>query len=93
MLKSFLCVAALAVTATAAHAETSTIKTDDLDLGSAAGMKKLDQRIMATARRLCSSAEINTGTRLEHKSSAECVKRTVAQAREKLATLGPETSG
>ena len=91
MLKSFICAVALTAAAGTANAESMSIKTNDLDLSTAEGAQKLDQRVMSAARKICQSAK--TGSRLNSKSSAECVKRAAAEARERIAATGATPHG
>lgn len=93
MLKSFVCAIALAATASVASAESISVATSDLDLSSAAGQKKLDQRINMAARKICGASEPNTGTRVAPRASTECVRRTVSETRAKLASTVPQKAG
>ncbi len=87
MIKKFVCALALAATATAANAETLSIKTSDLDLSTEAGVKKLDKRIDSAARRVCKAYESNTGSRLMPAGTSECIKRASAEAKQRFAAL------
>lgn len=78
---------AFAISATSASAETMTIKTSDLDLSSKSGVKKLDQRIISAAQKICGASEPVTGSRLRSGEVAECVKQTAAEARKKFVAI------
>ncbi len=84
---------AFAISATSASAETMAIKTSDLDLSRESDVKKLDQRIMSAARKICGASEHATGSRMVAKATADCVKQTAAEAREKLAAIKAQAKG
>lgn len=92
MFKPLICAFALAATASAASAASLEIKTSDLDLTTEAGVKALDKRIMAAARKVCDAQEPNTGSRIATKAGTACVKRTATEARERVAALNPRSN-
>jgi UrcA family protein len=70
-------------TTSAAFAETAAVQITDLDLSSADGQAKLEQRITRAARAVCSSAV--TGSRIA-KVDAACVGKARAAIEQQLAS-------
>lgn len=70
-------------TTSQAFADTATVRVADLDLSSAEGQAKLDQRIDRAARQVCSSA--NTGSRIAKVDTA-CVGKARAAIERQLAS-------
>jgi UrcA family protein len=52
------------------------VRYSDLDLSTADGQAKLEQRINKAAREVCGVNEVTSGTRLPARSSVECYERT-----------------
>jgi UrcA family protein len=70
-------------TTSQAFAETAVVQVDDLDLSSAKGQAKLEQRINRAAKAVCSEAA--TGSRIASVDS-ECVGRARAAIERQLAS-------
>jgi UrcA family protein len=94
-MKSFvLAAAALGLVSTTAPAfadqrERMTIKVelDDINLGTAAGQKVLDQRIERAVRTVCRTNDLTTGSRVLTQEKRDCLVRARAEAREKVAVV------
>ena len=67
--------------------DTMVVVYDDLDLGSDAGQKTLNQRIDAAAKKFCGVGDVQTGTRLTSKSSSKCFKEARKIARQAMAPI------
>ncbi len=83
--------ASIAMTATIAAAPaaagTMSVKYDDLDLSSKAGIEQLDNRIAAAAREMCGFNEQRTGSRMASRASKRCVSEASAQAKKQFAAV------
>ena len=60
---------------------------DDLDLGTDAGQKTLNQRIDAAAKKFCGVGDVQTGTRLTSKGSSKCFKEARRIARQAMVPI------
>ena len=70
-----------------AFAESVTISYKDLDLSTAAGQEKLDQRIDAAAKKVCGFNDLTTGTRIPTREARECIADARQKLEQRLATL------
>jgi UrcA family protein len=70
---------------------TRQIRVADLDLGTAAGQRKLDARIESAIRKVCRPTSRKTGTRIMGQSVEECKARARAEAKSQVAALRNET--
>ncbi|WP_379553077.1 UrcA family protein [Erythrobacter sp. W53] len=86
-----LAAASLAITASPALAggdqQTMDIQYSDLNLGSEAGIARLENRIEKAAREVCGVQTVRTGTRLKSLSGERCVKNAKAQAMKQFASV------
>lgn len=64
-----------------------TVKTSDLDLGTAAGQKALDQRVAKAVRGVCRTTNPNTGTRLMSRDAMACLAKARTDAKQQVAAL------
>ncbi|KEO89430.1 hypothetical protein EH31_12350 [Erythrobacter longus] len=83
---------ALAMTASPAFAGSAEVHTKmvdyaDLNLASPAGQKRLEQRIEAAARSVCSVHENRIGTRLRSPELDACLANARAGAKKQVATI------
>lgn len=65
---------------------TAEVRISDLDLGTAAGQRTLDNRIENAIRQVCRTASL-TGTRILDQSAQECRARARAEAKQQVAAL------
>jgi UrcA family protein len=81
--------ASTAAPAFAAEAERMTIdvKFTDINLGTVAGQKLLDQRIEKAVRTVCRVTDIKTGTRIMNRDARTCLAAARADARQQVALL------
>jgi UrcA family protein len=70
---------------------TRQIRVADLDLGTAAGQRRLDTRIESAIRKVCRASSLKTGTRIMGQSVEECKTRARAEARSQVAALLNDT--
>jgi UrcA family protein len=81
--------AAAAFIATASGAATIRVDTRDLNLASAEGQKRLDNRIAHAARTVCGVGDQITGTRIRDQQIDECYRTALVHARAQTAMLTP----
>ena len=90
MLKTFACALTMAASfPTAAiaadNAKSETVRFDDLNLASPAGIAKLDRRLASAARRVCGYNETRGYSYILPTEVAECMDDALASARQQIA--------
>lgn len=101
MMKAIVCASALAACLPAAAAASDTVvqqevvRFDDLNLGSPAGIKTLERRINAAARRVCNYHDPRGSSYLVPKEVSDCMDNALASARQQVAvkTAGTARKG
>lgn len=59
----------------------------DLDLGTAAGQKTLDQRLEKAVRVACRTTKLDTGTRIMSSDALNCLAKARADAKQQVAAI------
>lgn len=90
MLKSIACTLALAASLPAAAAaepvvKNETVRFDDLNLASSAGIATLERRINSAARRVCDYYEPRGFSYIMSKDLSDCMDNALASARQQVA--------
>ena len=75
----------VAPTTSALAQKQARIEYSDLNLDTAEGQKKLDQRIRSAAEEVCNLNTIQTGTRIKSSQAKRCVAETTAKIKQSLA--------
>lgn len=70
-----------------AQATSTKIVFDDLDLSTAKGQARLEQRVDRAAREVCKYDVVRTGSRLRHPEVVACYKEAKAKAHAQVALL------
>lgn len=81
----------LAGTTTSAEEKSVTIQYADLNLNSAEGQERLEQRIDAAARKVCKLNEHRTGTRIPSQNRKECFVKARKSAQSQMASVIRDT--
>lgn len=78
-----------AAPAFAADAEKMTIEVDvsDINLATASGQKRLDDRVERAVRSVCRIDRVTTGTRLMNRDARACLAKARASAKSQVAAL------
>ena len=92
MLKTIACVLALSASLPAIAAESRMVRYDDLNLNSRAGTQRLERRIGAAARSVCSAQSTSVVSLGETMQTRACVARAKTSAREQIAVREADTS-
>ena len=66
---------------------TVTVPTADINLATAEGQRKLDQRLEKAVRTVCRVTDIKTGTRLMNHDVRQCLAKARADTRQQVAVL------
>ena len=66
---------------------TISVQTADLDLGTAAGQKTLDQRVEKAVRSVCRGTSVQTGSRIMSQDARSCLAKARSDARQQVAVL------
>jgi len=64
-----------------------TVSTSDLDLGTAEGQRKLENRVAKAVRDVCRVADVDTGQRLLNRDVRGCLAKARASANQQVAAL------
>jgi UrcA family protein len=66
---------------------TISVPTNDLDLGTAAGQRTLDQRVEKAVRSVCRTTNPTTGSRVMSQEALACLAKARRDARQQVAAL------
>ncbi len=66
---------------------TISVQTADLDLGTAAGQKTLDQRVEKAVRSVCRTTSVQSGSRVMSQEARACLAKARSDARQQVAVL------
>lgn len=66
---------------------TISVPTNDLDLGTAEGQKRLDQRVEKAVRTVCRTTSLTTGSRIMSQESKACLAKARTDAKQQVALL------
>ena len=66
---------------------TISVPTSDLDLGTAEGQKRLDQRLEKAVRTVCRTASLTTGSRIMSEETRDCLAKARTDVRQQVALL------
>lgn len=66
---------------------TISVPTSDLDLGTAAGQRTLDNRVAKAVRSVCRTTSLATGSRIMTQDARECVAKARSDAARQVAAL------
>ena len=66
---------------------TISVPTNDLDLGTAAGQRTLDQRVEKAVRSVCRTTSVTTGSRVMSQEAKACLAKARIDAKRQVAVL------
>ena len=87
MLKTLIGALALAATVPAVAAESRTVRYDDLNLASAAGIERLESRINGAARQVCGARDDYRQSLMLQAETKKCIADAKARAMAQVARL------